>query len=110
MDMDMAEVFDFRFPSQCSTPCLWWFAFVVFSFCCQSQLSCLLACALFMEVMRLLFYLSPFFTSLTNTSLSAGTEPRHPVFLFLFGGKTLYEFEFCPASKGTISRSFLTFV
>jgi hypothetical protein len=83
MVMDMAEVLNFRFPSQCSTPCLWWFAFAVFSFCCQSQLSCLLAFVLFMEVMRLLFYLSsPFFTSLTNTSLSAGTEPRHPVFHF----------------------------
>ena len=102
MDMDMAEVFDFRFPSQCSTPCLWWFAFVVFSFCCQSQLSCLLACALFMEVMRLLFYLSPSRLSLIRVCRQ---EPSLAILFSFFGG-TLYESEFSTASKGTISRSF----
>lgn len=103
MDMDMAEVFNFRFPSQCSTPCLWWFAFAVFSFCCQSQLSCLLAFVLFMEVMRLLFT-CPLSSRLSLIRVCR-QEPSLAILFSFFGG-TLYESEFSTASKGTISRSF----
>ena len=92
MDMDMAEVFDFRFPSQCSTP-----LFAVVCFCCLFLLLSKPA-ELFASVCSVYgSYATAFLLVPLSSRLSlirvCRQEPSLAILFSIFEG-TLYEFEF----------------
>lgn len=98
MDMDMAEVFDFRFPSQCSTP-----LFVVVCFCCLFLLLSKPA-GLFASVCSVYgSYATAFLLVPLSSRLSlirvCRQEPSLAILFFLFGGKLFMSLNFVLRAK-----------